>query len=171
MNKINHVILCILDDVKASDFFYFIRRGLLPNFKKLMEQGIWSDTCITDFPATTFPSHVSIITGTYTGHYLKEPCHGVPLFNWMERTEGKPFLRNYGAWNLQIYRVNEDLGKNCRTMFEMINEGNKSSISQFINRGTNYFFPENKFKLILYYLLLRYSIQMRQMAIRVNSII
>ncbi len=171
MNTINHVILCILDDVKSSDFFYFIRSGLLPNFKKLMEKGIWSDICITDFPAITFPSHVSIITGTYTGNYRKEPCHGVPLFNWMERTGGKPFIRNYAARNLQIYKVNEDLGKNCRTLFEMINEGNKSSIAQFISRGTDYFFPENKVKLILYYLILRQSIQMRKMAIRVNSIV
>lgn len=171
MNKINHVILAILDDVKSKDFYELIGRGLLPNFKKLMNNGIFSESCITDFPAVTFPSHPSIITGTYTGNYLKEPSHGIPLFNWMDRSFKPPILRSYGSKDLQIYKLNEDLGKNCRTLPEMINEGKKVSISQFINRGVDFFFPENRLKLILYYLLLHNSISMKNMMMRVNSVI
>ena len=120
-----------------------------------MENGIYSKNCITDFPSITFPTQVSMITGTYTGDYRKEFCHGVPLSNWMERDESPPFLRSYGANDFQIYKINEDLGPNCRTILEMVGEGNNTSIIQFINRGTNYFYPENKLKLIFYYLIVK----------------
>ena len=40
MNKINHVIYCIIDDLRATHFFDFIEKGLLPNFKKMMELAV-----------------------------------------------------------------------------------------------------------------------------------
>ena len=85
MNKINRFIYCIIDNVRAEHLFNFVERGLLPNIKKLMENGIYSKNCITDFPAITYPTQASMITGTYTGDYRKELCHGIPLMNWMDR--------------------------------------------------------------------------------------
>ncbi len=154
MNKVNHIIYCIIDDVRASHFFNFIDKGLLPNFRKLMEKGLYSKTCITDFPSVTFPTQVTQITGTYTGDYRKELCHGVPLYNWMGRDYTPPILRDYGGTDLQIYKINEDMGPNCKTILEMVEEGNKTSLTQYINRGTNYMVPKSKIQLIYYYLLL-----------------
>jgi len=77
MNKINRIIFCVIDDVRSKHFFDFIDKGLLPNFKKLMENGIYSKNCITDFPSITYPTQISITTGTYTGDYRKELCHGI----------------------------------------------------------------------------------------------
>jgi predicted AlkP superfamily phosphohydrolase/phosphomutase len=95
MNKINHIIFCIIDDVRSEQFSDFLNEGLLPNLKQLIDTGIYSKNCITDFPSLTFPTQVSMITGTYTGNYLKELCHGVPNFNFMERNVVHPFLRSY----------------------------------------------------------------------------
>ncbi len=171
MNKINRFILCVIDDVRAEHFFDFINKGLLPTFKKLMENGIYSDNCITDFPSVTFPTHVSIITGTYTGDYRRESCHGVPLYNWMGRDTSPPYLRCYGSRKLQIYKINEDMGRKCKTILEMVGEENTTSISQFINRGTKYFFPENKIKLIYYYLLIKHSRNLKKMMARANTMV
>ena len=71
MNKVNRIIYCIIDDVRSEHFFQYIDKGLLPNFKKLMENGIYSKTCITDFPSVTYPTQPTLITGTYTGNYKK----------------------------------------------------------------------------------------------------
>ena len=151
MNKINRIIYCIIDDVRSSHFFNFIDKGLLPNCKKLMENGLYSKDCITDFPSVTFPTQVTQITGTYTGDYRRELCHGVPLYNWMGRDYAPPILRDYGGNDLQIYKMNEDIGSNCKNILEMVGEGNKTSLAQFINRGTNYMVPKSKIQLIYYY--------------------
>ncbi len=136
-----------------------------------MENGIYSENCITDFPPITYPTQVSLLTGTYTGNFKKEPCHGVPLLNWMDRDRAPPILREYAAKNLQIYKINNDMGNNCRTILEMVGEGNKASIAQFINRGSDYIFPERKTKLAMFYLLLKYFPGVKRRLIRSNSII
>jgi len=169
MNKINRLIYIIIDNLRSDHLFDFIDRGLLPNFEKLMENGIYSKSCITDFPPITYPTQVSLLTGTYTGDFRKENCHGVPLMNWMGRDVAPPFLRDYSARNLQIYKINKDMGKKCQTILEMVEEGNKASISQFINRGSNYFFPERKTKLAMYYLTLIYSRNIKKMMIRTDT--
>lgn len=169
MNKINHVILCVIDDVRSKHFFDFIDKGLLPNFKKLMENGLYSKNCITGFPSITYPTQISITTGTYTGDYRKELCHGIPLTNWMGRETTPPTIRDYTAKNMQIYKLNEDIGTNCRSILEMVGDENTASISQFLSKGAKYFFPERKTKLAMYYLILMYL--RKRIMIRANSII
>ncbi len=171
MNKINHLIYCIIDNVRSTHFFNFLDKGLLPNIKKLMDNGIYSKNCITDFPPITYPTQVTMLTGTYTGDYKNELCHGVPLINWMGRDKNPPILRNYTAKDMQIYKINSELGNNCKTIIEMVGNGNTSSITQFINRGVNYFYPERKSKLAMYYLILKLSQNVKRMIVRVNSII
>lgn len=162
------MIFCIIDDLRAEHFFEYVNKGYLPNFKKLVENGISSKNCITDFPSITYPTQVSMLTGTYTGDYRKELCHAVPMYNWIGRDLAPPVLRCYGSNDLQIYKMNGDLGPNCRTLLEMAGDGNKTSITQFINRGTDYFFPESKAKLIFYYLLLKNSRNPKKMMSRAN---
>ena len=118
MNKINRIIFCIIDDLRSEHLLKLVNNNLLPNIKNLMNNGIYSKNCITDFPAVTYPTQVSMITGAYTGDYLKESCHGVPSFNWMDRRVSPPILRDYGTYGsdeyIQLYKLNDDIGKNCR---------------------------------------------------------
>lgn len=175
MNTVNHVIYCIIDDVRSSHFFDFIERGLMPNFKRLMENGLHSKTCITDFPSVTYPTQATQITGTYTGDYRKEWCHGIPVYNWMGRYYSPPILRSYGGTGsdelIQAYKLNSDLRNKCRTFLEMTGEGNHSSITQYISRGTDYMFPENKVKLAFYYELMLHSRNQKKMLARANTLV
>ena len=175
MNQIKHVIFCIIDDVRSDQFFKLIDKGSLPNLKKIMDSGIYSKNCITDFPSLTYPTQVSMMTGTYTGNYLEELCHGVPSFHWMERRENPPRLRSYNSIGsderIQIYKLNDDMGTNCETIFEMVKEGNTVSISQFISRGASYLFPERKTKLILYYLLIKHSYNINKYITKANLVV
>ncbi|MFX1280290.1 MAG: alkaline phosphatase family protein [Promethearchaeota archaeon] len=170
MNKINRVIYCIIDNVRSDHLFDYVDKGWLPNIKKLMENGIYSRDCITDFPPITYPTQASLLTGTYTGDYRKEFCHGIPLMNWMGRDIAPPFLRDYTARNLQIYKLNEDLESRCKTILEMVKDsGNTASIAQFINRGAEYFFPERKTKLAMFYITLYYSRNIKKMMARADT--
>ncbi len=171
MNKINHFIYCIIDNVRSEHLFNFAEKGLLPNIKKLIDNGIYSKNCITDFPSITYPTQASMITGTYTGDYRKEMCHGIPLMDWMDRERSPPRIRSYAGKGMHIYKLNEDLGNNCKTILEMVDDGNTTSITQFINRGRNYFFPERKSKLALLYLLLYYSRNVKKTITRANSVV
>ena len=171
MNKINRVIYCIIDNVRSDHLFAFIDKGWLPNLKKLMENGIYSKNCITDFPPITYPTQCSLLTASYTGDYRKEFCHGVPLMNWMGRNVGPPFLRDYSAKNLQIYKLNNDLGDKCQTILEMVGDENTASIAQFINRGAKYFFPERKSKLAAFYITLYYPRNIKKMMARANTVL
>ena len=174
MNQIKNVIFCIIDDVRSEHFYDLIEKGSLPNLKKLIDSGLYSKNCITDFPSLTYPTQVSMMTGTYTGNYLEELCHGVPSFHWMDRNKVPPFLRSYNSIGtdeiIQIYKLNDDLGANCRTLFEMVGDGNTASISQFIYRGVDYLFPERKTKLILYYLLLKHSPNINKYIFKANLV-
>lgn len=143
----------------------------MPNLKKLMENGIYSENCITDFPPITYPTQVSMLTGTYTGNFKKELCHGVPLLNWMERDYSPPILREYASTDLEIYKINEDMSNNCRTLLEMVGDGNTASIAQFINRGADYIFPERKTKLAMLYLILKYYPSVKRRLVRSNSVL
>ncbi|TFG17095.1 MAG: hypothetical protein EU533_08535, partial [Promethearchaeota archaeon] len=176
MKAVNHLILCIIDDIKSTQFFQLIKEGNLPNFERLMENGIFSQNCITDFPSVTFPTQVSMITGTFTGDYRNEPCHGVPAFNWLDRTVAPPRLRSYGTYGtderIQIYKINDDLGENCQTFLEMAgNDEPTASITQFVNRGVKYFYPERKSKLALYYLLLRKTRRFEHYILKANTMV
>ena len=174
MNQIKHIIFCIIDDVRSEQFFKLLDDGSLPNLKLLMNTGIYSKNCITDFPSLTYPTQVSMLTGTYTGNYLEELCHGVPSFHWMGRNKDPPFLRSYNSIGsderIQVYKLNDDLGKNCKTLFEMVGDGNTVSISQFISRGVDYLFPERKTKLILYYLLIKHSYNINKYILKANLV-
>lgn len=163
--------MCIIDDVRSEHFFDFINKGLMPNLKKLMENGIYSENCITDFPPITYPTQVSILTGTYTGNFKNELCHGVPLLNWMDRDLAPPMLREYASTDLQIYKINNDMSNHCKTLLEMVGDGNTASIAQFINRGADYIFPERKTKLAMLYLILKYYPSVKRRMVRSNSVI
>ncbi|MFW9970801.1 MAG: alkaline phosphatase family protein [Candidatus Odinarchaeota archaeon] len=139
LNKVNQVILFIIDDVRAEHLFRLIKEGRLPNMAKIADGGIKCSNCITSYPAITFPCFGNIITGAYSGYFSKEG-NGVPLYHWLERmdppilSKRPPFIRNYGDRS-QLLKVNKDIGKNVKTIFEQAPNGNVLSSSCFLFRG------------------------------------
>ncbi len=156
MPNLNHVILLIIDDVAADQFFQLYKEGKLPNFQKLGDEGFKCDSCCTAYPAVTLPTHPAIITGAYSGNYNLEG-HGIPHYHWVGRDTDPITLRQYSVLNL--YYENGDLGNGVRTIFEQAGDGNSLSTFQFPNRGAGSIQPKNKRRAyawgFVYYLLLR----------------
>ena len=144
--KVNQVILLIIDDVKSSQFFELLERGKLPNFQELAQNGSFSKSCITTFPSVTFPCYPNIVTGSYSGYYPKEGS-GIPGYHWVARRDPSskkskpPFIRNYTP---DVLKVGRDLGKNVKTIFEQAGEGNFFSSLNVVYRGS-YFSPPSRF--------------------------
>ncbi|MFX1311999.1 MAG: alkaline phosphatase family protein, partial [Promethearchaeota archaeon] len=147
--KINRVILIIFDDIRAEHLFKFMNEGKLPNIAKIAENGIRCSNCVTSYPAITFPCYGNIITGAYSGYFPKEGS-GVPLYHWVNRldppsTKKKaPFIRDYGDRS-QTLKINKDIGRNIKTIFEQVPGGNMLSSTSFLFRGAYFVVAENYF--------------------------
>lgn len=147
--KVNQVILIILDDVRAEHLFNWMRVGKLPHIAELAKNGITSQNCITSYPAITFPCYGNIVTGAYSGYFPKEGS-AVPLYHWINRLDPPstskkfPFIRNYGDRS-QVLKINKDIGKNVKTIFEQAPEGNMLSSTCFLYRGAFFVLAENFF--------------------------
>jgi hypothetical protein len=146
-NYVNHVILVILDDIRASHMFDLINAGKLPNIAKLAEGGIVCNNCVTSYPSITFPCYGNIMTGSYSGYFPKEG-NAVPLYHWLDRMDppkiGKkpPFYRNYSE-RKDVLKINRDIGKNVKTIFEQAGDGNFLASLSFLYRGAYFVVAEN----------------------------
>jgi arylsulfatase A-like enzyme len=116
-----------------------MKEGRLPNIARLAENGIKCSNCITSYPSITFPCYGNIVTGSYSGYFPLEG-NAVPMYHWVNRSDPpalskkSPFIRNYGERS-QLLKVNKDVGKNVKTLFEQPIQGNKLSSSCFLFRG------------------------------------
>jgi hypothetical protein len=146
---VNQIILIILDDVRAEHLFKLMNEGKLPNIKRIADNGIACTNCVTSYPAITFPCYGNIVTGSYSGYFPKEG-NAIPMYHWLNRSdppsESKkpPFIRNYGERS-QLLKVNKDVGKKVKTIFEQSLQGNKLSSSCFLFRGAYFVAAKNVF--------------------------
>lgn len=153
-SKVNQVILLVIDDIRASHMFQFIREGKMPHFQELINNGISSENCITSYPAITFPCYSNIVLGTYSGYYPKEGS-GIPMYHWVARgdppTKGDeyPIYRQYNG--MQTFEVSNDIGPNAKTIFEQAGEGNFFSSLNIVDRGS-YFYPHSMVTTVLGYI-------------------
>lgn len=149
-SKVNQIILIILDDIRSSHFFDLMGKNRLPNLSKLAESGIVCKNCITSYPSITFPCYSNIITGAYSDYFPKEGS-AVPLYHWLNRKDPPskdkkwPFYRNYGNGS-DLLRINKDIGKNVKTIFEQAGEANFLSAMSFLHRGSYFAVSEDYHK-------------------------
>jgi len=147
--KVNQVILIILDDVRAEHLFKLINEGRLPNMAKIAKNGIKCSNCVTSYPSITFPCYSNIMTGAYSGYFPKEGS-AVPMYHWIDRMDPPstskkfPFIRNYSE-RKYVLKINQDIGKNVKTIFEQAPEGNMLSSTCFLYRGAYFILAENFF--------------------------
>ncbi|MHA1877827.1 MAG: alkaline phosphatase family protein [Promethearchaeota archaeon] len=143
--RVNNVILIFIDDVRAGHLFELIENGKAPNIAKLARGGISCQNCVTSYPSITFPNYSNLITGSYSGYYPKEGS-GIPEYHYLTRTdppsEGSryPKIINCGAGSL--YKLNKQLGPNCKTIFEQVEEDeNHFSSCNIVSRGSKLISP------------------------------
>jgi len=141
---INRVILIFIDDVRALHLFDLINNGKLPNIAKLAQEGISCQNCVTSYPSITFPSYSNLITGSYSGYYPKEGS-GIPEYHYLTRTDPPsegiryPKIINCGAGSLN--KLNKQLGLNCRTIFEQVEDEIHLSSCNIVSRGSKLISP------------------------------
>jgi len=145
--KVNHVILIILDDVRAEHLFHWMNERKLPNIAQLANEGITSQRCVTSFPSVTLPCYSDIITGSNSGYFPKEGS-GVPNYHWLDRTDPPqekrklPFIRNYSERG-DLLKINKDIGSNVKTIFEQAGDDNFLSVTSFFYRGSIFTTPRD----------------------------
>ena len=138
--KVNQVILIILDDVRAEHLFKWMKKGKLPNIAQIADNGISCQKTVTSFPSVTLPCYADIITGSNSGYFPKEGS-GVPNYHWINRTvppsekKKPPFIRNYSE-RRDVLKINKDIGKHVKTIFEQAGDGNFLSATSFLYRGS-----------------------------------
>jgi len=147
--KVNHVILIIIDDIRAEHLFALLDSGRLPNMATLAKNGISCRNCITSFPSITYPCYSNIVVGSYSGYYPKEGS-GIPCYHFVARSDPPskgdklPIIRFYGSGR-HLKELNNDLGNNVQTIFEQAGEGNFLSSLNIVYRGSEIVVP-NDFK-------------------------
>jgi len=113
MTKIEHVIIIVIDDVKAEQFFSLIKNSELPNMGSYYNNSHYSDKCVTTFPSTTLPSHVSIFTGRYQDYYK------IPCIKWFDKKNEK--IHDYASGLAGLKLIQEDMiAANAQTIYEKI---------------------------------------------------
>ena len=137
--SIKHVILIVMDDVRANHLFDLIKSGKVPNIANLANNGTFCQNCVTSYPSITFPSYSNIIIGAYSGYYPIQGS-GIPQYHYVKRTdppssgERYPKIISCGAGSLR--KLNRDIGSNCKTIFEQAGEGEFLSSMSTISRGS-----------------------------------
>ena len=69
------IVVIGLDAPITKSLWRLVREDHLPNFKKLIENGVWAENCLVPHPTITPPNWISIATGAYPG------THGITGFH------------------------------------------------------------------------------------------
>jgi arylsulfatase A-like enzyme len=142
MNSSNHVILIVIDDLRADQFNSLLQQGELPYIQKYLADGIRSDSTGC-YPGITFPAQTSLLTGVYPDSYQAPGGH------WVIRD--KKIIRNYNTFK-ELNTINKELGTEVPTIFELV-KGNTAGIAVSLTRGCSQNFPTKSqiFRLYLWH--------------------
>ncbi|HDH07150.1 MAG TPA: hypothetical protein ENF87_02150, partial [Thermoproteales archaeon] len=96
----------------TKTLYQLINKGILPNLKKLVENGVWAENCMVPHPTITPPNWTTLATGAYPG------THGITCFHLPRKGErpGRP-QECYQAFNSRdvkaefIWEAAEKVGK------------------------------------------------------------
>ena len=157
MGTVNHVILLVVDDLRADQFQSLLNEGQLPNMKKYLTNEIMSES-ISCFPGITIPAQPTMLTGAYPDAYY------LPGGHWVKREE--QIIRNYNSLS-QYLAINKELGENVKTLFELV-PGNTGSLLLGVTRGASHVFPKGKLQILRLYLW--HVILLRRSLIQMNTL-
>ena len=76
-----------------------VDEGYLPNLKKLMDNGYWTNDCLVPLPTITPPNWTTIATGAYPG------THGVTCFHHHRPGTGPENANTGQSWSSELVQV------------------------------------------------------------------
>jgi len=110
MNKQPEKLMLIGLDGAIPDLIRkYVSEGKLPNFERLMKEGLFAENCFSPYPTLTPPDWATIVTGAWPG------THGITCF-WQHH-KGEPLDRITTAWSSNeckaefIWNAAEKVGK------------------------------------------------------------
>lgn len=124
-----HVILLIVDGLRADVFERELEAGRLPNIERfLVGRGVWARRCVSSLITCTYPDIAAILTGSFPGH------HGVPSMTHFQREA--LLSRRYDSPG-RMGRVRDDLQR--PTVFELLSPRPSVCILTRVSTGATYF--------------------------------
>ncbi|MHA1324812.1 MAG: alkaline phosphatase family protein [Candidatus Helarchaeota archaeon] len=139
MPSVARVILLVIDDLRADQFYDLISEGKLPNIQTYLMDGIKSE-CTACYPGITIPAQPTMLTGVYPNAYIPPGGH------WVKRESHT--IRNYNTLD-EYPLLNKELGP-TKTIFELI-PGTSAGLMLGLYRGCNQYYP-TKWQIIRLYL-------------------
>ena len=82
------VIIISMDGVRHDA----VKNTVLPGFERLMREGTYARALLPVFPSSTFPNHVSLVTGTFADR------HGIVGNQFYDRIQGEFSYENDAFW-------------------------------------------------------------------------
>jgi hypothetical protein len=123
--KFKRCVTLLIDGFPTSELEAYLKQGLLPNIKALINEGTYVPTCVSTFPSVTGPAHVPLFTGQNPFHY------GIAGHN--------QFYRNYRCFDnylVQYANFNKQFG-NEKTVYDYYD--NSISIAELVYKGSGKF--------------------------------
>jgi hypothetical protein len=122
------LVLCVIDGIAPEMLERTIEEGRAPTLKRLVEDGVYVDDCVSNFPSITPVCAATIATG------VRQDEHLIPNMNWYHRGEsryveyGSSFSasRTFGIHRSlldTIYNMNlQHLSPDVPTVFESLDD-------------------------------------------------
>ena len=122
------LVLCVIDGVKPAMLERAVQQGKAPILKRIMDDGVYVDDCVSNFPSITPVCAATIATGVLQDEHL------IPNMNWYHRGEkryveyGSSFSasRAFGIRRSlldTIYNMNlAHLSPDVQTVFESLDD-------------------------------------------------
>jgi len=76
--KIEKCVVIGLDAPIVKSIKKYVEKGVMPNIKRLIEEGVWGENCLVPHPTITPPNWTTIVTGSWIG------THQIVCFNLLE---------------------------------------------------------------------------------------
>ena len=89
--KPEKVVIIGFDAPIPHRLYEYAMRGLLPNIRRLIEEGVYCENCLVPHPTITPPNWTTIVTGAWPG------THGITCFNLHK--PGTPLEQVYQAFD------------------------------------------------------------------------
>ena len=76
--KIEKCVVIGLDAPIVKSIKKYVEKGVMPNIKRLIDEGVWGENCLVPHPTITPPNWTTIVTGSWIG------THQIVCFNLLE---------------------------------------------------------------------------------------
>ena len=83
----------------------YVKEGVMPNTKRLIEEGVWGENCLVPHPTITPPNWTTIVTGSWIG------THQIVCFNLLEEGQLEKIYQAFSKDDCKAEYIWEAAGK------------------------------------------------------------